>query len=148
MNREGIVTEVKGDYVQVDLVRHSACGSCGACHMGDENMQMSVECLNQAQAQVGDRVELVMKTENVLAAAFIAYMIPLAMFILGLVVSMKVLTANNYQGSVEGIGTLIGLVAMFITYGIIRLNDDKFKSSQKYLSVVIKVLNEKDMFCF
>lgn len=147
MNREGIVTEVKGEYVQVRLMRHAACGHCGACQMGDENMDMTIECLNQAEARLGDRVEIVMETEHVLGAAFIAYIIPLAMFLLGLLISMKVLTLQGYQGSVEGIGTVIGLVAMFATYGVIKLNDKRFKASQKYLSVVIKVLNDEDVFC-
>jgi len=115
--------------------------------MGDENMQMTIECLNKANAQVGDLVEIVMQTENVLGAAFIAYVIPLVVFLVGILVSMKALTANGYQGNIEGAGALIGLVLIFITYGVIKLNDEKFKTSEKYLSVVIKVLDKEETSC-
>lgn len=112
--------------------------------MGEENMNMSVESLNQANAQVGDRVELEMKTDNVLTAAFIAYIIPLAMFLIGIVFGMKYLTASGYQGNVEAAGAGIGLALMFATYLVIKLNDTKFRQSNKYLSVVIRVLNEDE----
>lgn len=115
--------------------------------MGEENMKMSVECLNEANAQVGDRVELVMRTENVLSAAFIAYLIPLTVFLLGIIFGMKYLTASGYQGNIEAAGAGIGLVLMFITYGVIKLNDKKFKESNKYLSVAIKVLDNDDVSC-
>ncbi len=147
MNRAGIVTSVDGNYIKVALMKHTACGDCGACSMGEENMNMSVECLNQANAKVGDRVELVMKTENVLNAAFIAYLVPLTMFLLGIIFGMKYLTATGYQGNIEAAGAGIGLVLMFMTYGVIKLNDKKFKESNKYLSVAIKVLENDDVSC-
>lgn len=147
MNRTGIVTDVKGQYVRVSLMKHSICGDCGACQMGEENMKMSVESLNKVDAQVGDRVEIEMKTDNVLGAAFIAYMIPLAMFLIGLVGSMKYLAATGYSGNIEAIGAVVGLILMFATYGVIKLNDKKFRQSEKYLSVVIKVINDKDFTC-
>lgn len=145
MNREGIVTDIKGKYAKIDLVRHSACGDCGACSMGDENMQMSVESLNQVDASVGDRVEIEMQTDNVLTAAFIAYVIPLTTFVLGIVFGMKYLAVSGYSGNIEGAAAVIGLVLMFLTYGVIKLNDKKFKQSKKYLSVVIKVLQDDEI---
>jgi len=113
--------------------------------MGDENMQMSVESLNQADASIGDRVEIEMQTDNVLTAAFIAYVIPLTTFVLGIVFGMKYLAASGYSGNIEGAAAVIGLVLMFLTYGVIKLNDKKFKQSKKYLSVVIKVLQDDEI---
>lgn len=110
-------------------------------------MNMTVECLNQANAQVGDRVELEMKTENVLGAAFIAYLIPLAMFLLGVVGGMKVLASTSFSGNIEAGGAGIGFVLMFITYIVIKMNDKKFKQSEKYLSVVTKVLDKEETSC-
>ncbi len=119
--------------------------------MGDENMQMCVECLNKANAKVGDFVEIIMKTEHVLSAAFIAYMIPLIVFLVTLVLSMKVLSGSidvlpfhSYIKNIEGVSTVIGLVAMFITYLIIKLNDKKFKASNKYMSVATEVVTEDE----
>ena len=140
MNRTGIVIEKSGDFASVKLMKHAACGDCGACHMGAENMNITVDCVNEADAQIGDRVEIDMKTQNVLGAAFIAYVIPLFVLVVGITVSSAIMKAMGYEVHREMISFLVGATLTAITYLIIKLNDKKFYNSKKYLSTITKIL--------
>ena len=140
MNRTGIVMDKSGDFASVKLMKHAACGDCGACHMGAENMNITVECVNESCAEVGDRVEIDMKTQNVLGAAFIAYVIPLFVLVVGIAVSNAIMKGIGYEEHRELISFLVGASLTAITYFVIKLNDEKFYNSKKYLSTITKIL--------
>lgn len=142
MKREGKVTAVNGENASVFLMKHSACGDCGACQMGEENMNITIDALNTAGAEVGDKVIVDMETQDVLTAAFIVYGIPLIMLIIG-VVSGNFLfgTLMGMEKNVELFSFIIGLVLMAVCFLIIKSKDDKFKKSKKYLSKIIEIID-------
>ncbi len=145
MNRNGIVTELRGDRAAVRLLKHTACGDCGACHLGDDSKHITIECANDAGAKIGELVEIDLESPNVLGAAFIMYMIPLAALLIGVVgtsvvfnllVGAGVLPSAAYK---EIAGSFVGVVLMALSYFIIKGKEDKFSDSQKYLSRITKV---------
>ena len=142
MNREGLVVkELNDNLIEVTLLRHTACGNCGACHLGEENLKSIVLARNEAGAKSGDVVEITMADQNVLQAAFIAYVIPLITLISTVIISytiLKGLEVNSY----ELIATLIGLLLMFLVFFVIKSYDNKFKKSDKYLSRAITVVKQ------
>lgn len=140
MNREGKVLELKKDRAIVELMRHAACGDCGACHMGDENMQMKVEVLNEAGAEIGDIVEIDLETNNVLRAAFFVYVIPLVALVLGIVLGKYIFVSAGSR--TEAYSAILGVVLMAATFAGIKLNEKKFSSSKQYLSQIVKVLDK------
>ncbi len=145
MNRSGIVTELKGDRAAVRLLKHTACGDCGACHLGDDSKHITIECANDADAKIGEIVEIDLESPNVLGAAFIMYMIPLAALLIGVVGTSVVFNMLAAAGVVESaaskeiVGSAIGVALMAASYFIIKGKEDKFSSSQKYLSRITKV---------
>lgn len=140
MRREGRVIAIDKGNATVMLMKHSACGNCGACHIGEENMNMKIEALNLASADVGDKVMVNMETPNVLTAAFIAYGIPLIMLICGIAGGKAILTLLGITKGIELYSLFIGGMLLSITYLIIRKNDDKFKESKKYLSEITEII--------
>ena len=55
---KGLVTETKGRFVTVHIVRKEACGECRACLSGMMENDMDIEAQNLCEAEVGDWVEL------------------------------------------------------------------------------------------
>ncbi|WP_432665381.1 SoxR reducing system RseC family protein [Wukongibacter baidiensis] len=140
MRREGRVIATDKGNATVLLMKHSACGDCGACHIGEENMNMKIEALNSASAGIGDKVMVDMGTPNVLTAAFIAYGIPLIMLIIGIAGGNSILTLLGVTKGIELYSLFIGAILLALTYIIIRKKDDKFKESKKYLSEITEIV--------
>ncbi|WP_430886304.1 SoxR reducing system RseC family protein [Fusibacter sp. JL216-2] len=147
MNRNGVVTEVKGERAVVQLLRHTACGECGACQLGDDSKQIRIECANEVGAQVGEFVEIDLESPNVLGAAFIMYMIPLVALLVGVLGGTLIFGALTSASIMnpewikykELVGSALGVALMTLTYFVIKGKEDKFSDSQKYLSRITKV---------
>lgn len=141
MKREGKIIAVNKENATVQLMRHAACGDCGACHMGEENMNMKIEALNTAGADIGDKVVVDMETQDVLTAAFIAYGMPLIMLVIGIAGGKFILGFLGMERNIELFSFGMGLILMTITFFKIRKNEDKFKESKKYLSKITKIID-------
>lgn len=140
MIREGKVIAVDKENATVTLMKHSACGDCGACQIGKENMNIKIDALNTAGASIGDKVVVDMASHDVLTAAFIAYGIPLIMLIIGIAGGKFILELLGMEKNIELFSFGIGLIFMTITFFRIRKNEDKFKASKKYLSRITEIL--------
>lgn len=143
----GVVESVYGDKAVVSLMRHSACGDCGACQMGAENMQRSVEALNPLGAKVGDKVTMEMADETVLQAAFIVYIIPLLILIVGMFITVYALNYFNISEYVELYGFLVGLIGMAISFLIIRRREKKLTASGVLRISIVQINEEDDTTC-
>ena len=141
MRREGKIISKNGGSATVVLMKHSACGDCGACQMGRENMSIKIDALNSAGGSVGDKVVVDMGTPNVLLAAFIAYGIPLISLILGIVSGKFILELAGVMENIEVYSFMIGVVFLMVTFLIIRKNEVRFKESKKYLSTIVEVID-------
>lgn len=137
MDRAGIIVSQMGEYSKVKLVRHTACGSCGACQLGDEQKDILLVAKNTVNAKNGDLVEVSMATNSVLSAAFIMYVIPLVGLFVGLLTG-QVLFAGN-----DVLTALMGLAVMALAFLIIKLNDKRFLKNEKYTAQVLKVLQSE-----
>jgi len=143
MDRTGVIVAVEKDFSRIKLLRHTACGNCGACQLGDDQKDVMLIAKNEVNAQVGDMVEVSMGTSGVLSAAFIMYMIPLMSLFLGLVVGLVSLPAIGYKGNIEVTASLIGLVVMAVAFFIIKLNDKHFLKSDKYTARIEHVIQKE-----
>lgn len=142
MDRTGVIVSVNKDYSQIKLLRHTACGSCGACHLGDDQKDVLLFAKNKLDAEVGDMVEVSMGTDGVLSAAFIMYMIPLIAFFIGLAAGMMILNAASYQGNVEIAASGIGVLLMAGAFGMIKVNENRFLKNDKYTAHVEAIIQK------
>lgn len=142
MKREGKVIGINKDRAKVALRKHSACGDCGACQLGEENMEMEIDAINVAKAEIGDNVEIDMASPNVLTAAFLAYGLPLISLIIGVVLSNKVFEIIRIEDkNIEIYSLLSGILLMVIAYGYIKHNEKNIKNNSNYVSKITRILD-------
>ena len=79
----GEVTEIKGSVAHVKFMRTSACGRCHACGMLSNQNEITVQVENELNAAVGDKVAVSIRIKRALGASAIAYVFPLIMLVLG-----------------------------------------------------------------
>jgi len=144
MDRTGIVVNEMGEFSKVKLVRHTACGSCGACHLGDDQKDIHLIAKNAVDAHIGDMVEVSMPTNSVLTAAFIVYMIPLLAMFVGILVGQLTFPAAGK----DVLSAVLGIVLMAITFVVIRLYDKRLLKSEKYTAHILSIVQKRqdDLF--
>jgi sigma-E factor negative regulatory protein RseC len=141
MRSTGIIVEtLDHNIAKLQMKQHSACAECGKCHTESESKDLLVEVDNSVGAKKGDFVEVDLEAANVLQAAAIAYLIPLAALLIGVIATNQILNTIGYSGSKEIASTVVGLITMVISYIIIKINDNKFKQSKKYMPVITNIV--------
>ncbi len=141
MNRTGIIVKEMGQYSKVKLMRHTACGNCGACHLGDDQKDVHLIALNDVHGKEGDLVEVTMGTDSVLRAAFIMYIIPLAALLVGVFMGQPIFEMMGLK-NVEVPSALLGLLLMVGIYLVIKKNDRKFLQSRKYTAHIEMIVQK------
>ncbi|MCY7007450.1 SoxR reducing system RseC family protein [Fusobacterium simiae] len=131
MVNKGIVTKVNGDTIAVKLYKSSSCSHCSCCSEANKTGSSFEFKINQ-KVELGDLVTLEISEKDVVKAAFIAYIFPPLLMILGYIVA-------NYLGFSEMksiIGSFIGLGVGFIFLAIY----DKY-FAKKTIDEEIKVVS-------
>lgn len=141
VNQIGTVTEVlMNRKAKVLMKKHSACGDCGACQHGKENMKLKIIAANEISAHVGDQVEVDMETQQVLGAAFIVYVIPLFFLIAGIVSGNYFFNEIGVSNS-EIYSALAGFILMGLSFVVIRTFEKSFQGDKKYLPTITKIIH-------
>ncbi len=147
MQHFGVVESIFGNYATVSIQRHSACGDCGACQMGSENMERKVQAINPLGAKIGDLVTMEMNDDHVLKAAFIVYIVPLFILIIGTFITKFALEFFQISDMVELYGVLVGLIGMGVCYWFIKKRDTEMKKSGELTITIIKIHEEEELQC-
>lgn len=82
----GQVVDIQGGVAHVKFVRTSACGKCHACGMLSTQNEIVVQVDNDSHAAVGDLVAVSIRMKKAMRASVLAYVFPLVMLILGVLV--------------------------------------------------------------
>ena len=91
MGEIGKVTAVKGDTVEVRIPQSDRCRGCRACQFITDQNQMQLYALNECQAKPGDNVEIEVAKSGELSSTLLVYGIPLAAFLLSLLILDRLL---------------------------------------------------------
>lgn len=89
MTQQGIIKKLlPGGRAEVEVTRRSACGhdcaKCGGCG-GLETQTLYVTARNHTDAGIGDRVLLEGESGHLLGLAALVYMLPLVLFVIGII---------------------------------------------------------------
>jgi sigma-E factor negative regulatory protein RseC len=140
VTEEGIVQQISATKALILINRSSACAGChsrSAC-MPSENKEMTVEAINDINAQVGDRVQVSVPTSSLLKATFLVYFVPVLALITGAI------TGNNIAPSLQIDPTLAsmlcGFFAMGAVFGAVKWFDRGANSKTKYWPRVTRIL--------
>lgn len=124
MDLLGTVEKVQGDEAVIQIKRVAGCGgNCEACGGSCETAFHGLTVKNTIQAKPGETVEILFKESESMKASLIIYLVPLAGFLLGLLI--------GYLTKVGDItALLIAVVGMAIGFLFNHLNDNRYKKTR------------------
>lgn len=140
MDQIGYVVDTKGEFAVVDVRRTTACGDkCSSCGGGCSVPAMRVNIKNTIGAEVGSFVEVEMETKSLMKSAFIAYVIPLIMLIVGVSSGIFLFQSMGYS-NYEILGLLTGLVFLGLSYFILKVIDNHIKNNKSSELKIVRVI--------
>jgi sigma-E factor negative regulatory protein RseC len=142
VKEKAIVVSKKGNKAEVAVIRTSACDKCRACSGGVKGQPLKVWAENETKAEVGQIVEIEMESKALLSATFILYVIPLAGFILGVILGLKLADILNIMWK-ELFSFLIGLLFIILVFAGIYANNRFFEKSRMFTARIVNVLDDQ-----
>lgn len=140
MDQIGFVSRVDGDRAEVIVRRVSSCGDkCTSCKGGCSVPGIKMTIKNTLRAKPGDYVEIRMNTNIVLKSAFLVYVLPLVLMVLGISLSIYLFKNLGYS-NYENLGFITGLVFLGFSFIILKLYDKKIKKNKNYKFEMVKIL--------
>lgn len=134
MQQTGIIQKLHFNTAEVEITRSSACGdSCASCGLCPGRTAV-VEAVNDVNASVGDTVIINMSDRKVLSAAFLVYIVPLIMMIIGYFAGFIILKNETF-------GIITGFFTMTVVFPIIRFIDKK--SKQRYTPHIVRIISSE-----
>lgn len=142
MKELALVKEIRKDYVLLSKNRTEACGSCAlkdSCSTtGTATMEIEIKALkNDVNIAPGDYVEIEVPNFSVSRLAFLLYGIPLAVFI----VSLLIMIALSFS---ELLSVLTAFAFMALFYTGLALYDRR--NRKKLMPIIIRKVSMKDVF--
>ncbi|MBQ7520632.1 MAG: SoxR reducing system RseC family protein [Clostridia bacterium] len=136
MLRTGRVVSAKDGELQVCFQRPEACAHCSAACGGQAHETLVAI---PGDAPVGRWIDVDMPEGQVLKASAWAYVMPLALLLLGLWVG-SLLFEN------EALWAVTGIACMLLSWFILRLLDKRVRSRGPWQPKIVAV-HEEDAFC-
>ncbi|MGQ9632059.1 MAG: SoxR reducing system RseC family protein [bacterium] len=137
----GRVVEVRGDLARVEFNRRGACGNCSICTplIGDMS-KVAALASNPIGARVGDSVEVELTQGNIVAAAFIVYILPLIALFFGF--GFGKWWAERVWGMASGqnAGLLLAAALFALAFFGIWLLNKRYASSKRYTIEIKRVV--------
>ena len=137
----GIVTKLDSTTAWVKTTRTSACKTCSAkssCSAGANGREMEVEAINEAGAQVGDRIIISMETASLLKASFLLYVFPILLMIAGAAIGQKTGPLLDIDPSV--FSAVVGFLFFFISFWFVKSRGNTMARKNEYKPKIIRIL--------
>lgn len=126
----GVVKNIEKGRVRVEIISHSACSSCRArvaCGMSESATKIiDVYTQQYLEFTVGDSVRVGITKKMGVTSLFLAYVIPLLLLILSLIIGIVILEQS------QGVVALMSLFMVGIYYAILYLLRDKIEDKIKF----------------
>lgn len=141
MKERGQIVEVTEDGLAVVKIKRSSyCSSCGACNMGAHQDEMLLTIPNRLKGEPGDLVELDLEATSILKASAIAYLIPLAALLIGVVLGYVL--AYRVNGNAELFGAIGGILMAILAFLGIRMMEPIFRRQRKYSPQMVTIIKQ------
>ncbi len=132
MERMGTVTRVDGEWIEVTFCRPSDCEKCHACMGGEKETTLRLK----GEAQVGDIAHVALPDSMITRASALAYAVPLAGLILGM------MAGNAVYPSERSFGAIIGAAAgILIPTAWLAMSDKKRQQDPKWTPQLVRVIH-------
>ena len=117
----GEVTAVKGGVAHVKFMRSSACGRCQACGMLSNQNEITVQVDNELNAVVGAQVGVSIRIKKALGASALAYVFPLVMLVLGVVLGWLLSGVWGLFANTDMTMALCGLGFALLSFVLLKI---------------------------
>ena len=141
MLEKGTVTEINGEKALVLFKRRSSCKNCKACGILADQNHIIVEASNKAGAGVGDSVIVQFTAKNALQTSAWAYVFPLAMLIVGLVLGYNIPVSFMEK---EPFAAIFGLIFTAAAFIILKILNPVFKKKYSNVYTITQIANESE----
>ena len=137
MINKGLVKEVNGDTIKVNLYKESACAHCSGCG-NDRKMGTTLEFKCNEKVEIGNVITFEIEDKSLLNIAALVYLLPIFFMIVGYYI-------GEHLGFTEGKRVGASFMGLFLSFGLIHIFD-RLKGS-KIVDNKIKVvkIEEKPM---
>lgn len=138
----GIVVKTEAGAAWVKTIKSGSCEGCsarGSCHSLSDRGEMEVEAINEAGANVGDRIILSFETSSLLKATFLIYVFPILLLILGAAIGQEMAPYLNFNPS--GFSAVIGFSFFTAAVLVVKFKANNLSKKNEYRPKVIKVLS-------
>ncbi len=139
MVRIGEVVEKTGDVLSVVFERPEACTHCSGCDMKQHCTRIDI----RGEAEVGDTIEVDMPEKNVLGATAIAYIVPLAALIAGLLLGVALHGPLSIAMNSNLFCALTGIAAFAVGLLVVWMIDKSLRGKQGWEPRVVTVHKKK-----
>jgi len=141
MGEKGLVKEMQGDKLVVQMTRTEACAKCRACKVGLTSKEMIITAKNLCGANINDLVNIELQSQDFLLAVVISYGLPCLMMLIGFGAGYA--AASCLSGfSPELAGFMLGIILMCLTYLWIRKKESYWKS-KNFVPAATKLWDEE-----
>jgi sigma-E factor negative regulatory protein RseC len=140
MKEIGCVTSVRGDAATIAMPVSGECKKCGICTIAAGGRDVLLDARNDAGAREGDTVEIEIAPGRVLAAAFIIYMIPIILTIVGFLVGSAA-AGGDPDSSLPIVLAVTFLVVSFV---LVWLYDRRLRRADRRDAVVTRILTGEE----
>lgn len=131
MERTGEVKAVDGQWLEIQFCRPADCEKCNACHGGDKVMSLRIK----GEAKVGDKAVVYLPPSAVTQASLIAYAIPAAGLLLGILLGDTLFPAENSIGGIIG-----GLIGVGVPALVIFIAERCRKADPRWTPQLVRVI--------
>jgi sigma-E factor negative regulatory protein RseC len=117
----GVVNSIHGAYAVVKVPRKSSCDGCtlGTCKPDDQSME--IEAFNQAGAQVGQKVRVVISSFTYMKGSMLIYGFPAAALVVGAVLGKEVFSRFFPATDSDVLSAVFGFSALVISFVMARI---------------------------
>ena len=142
MEQIGIVKEVKGSDVVLEVRRVSACGTnCGSCAASCEVAPHFLTINNRVNAELGDFVQIEAEAKKILKYTFLIYIVPLVFLIVGIALGNGYFKARGFV-NYEVLSFVTGIVGLAISYLILKLIDNSVAKKNEIILSISKIISK------
>ena len=133
-DHEGTVVSLNSGNAVIQFKRSSMCAHCGACEVAGRD-SMRVELPNRLGAGVGDSVRVSMSGKSLVSASVLAYVIPLALFLAGVLIGVQFS---------ELAGIVLGILFCGVSFFVLRAVERKIGPTKRYEPVMTEIIERKE----
>jgi sigma-E factor negative regulatory protein RseC len=140
---EGIIIKVESGTAWVTTTKTNACEGCAAkssCTVLGGGKEMEVEAINDAGAQVGQKVVLHFQTSPLLKAAFLLYVVPILFLLLGAFIGDQ--AAPRFSIDPSACSAIVGFIFFGISIKLVKSKGNKLARKDAYRPKVIRILKD------